>query len=254
MDHIEEFQSPNFHGLAQRCFLLLLLIAVAVLAVCGRKLRLSGILLVLFAVYSGLYSSRNIPVSSVLLVLTVGPLLPALNSWRFAQRMGTVDSRLRGHLWPVLAAFAVLLIASNGGRVGSALWMDAHFDPARMPVGAVNYLEQNRVRSAVFSPDYWGGYLIYRLYPRNPVIIDDRHDFYGEFYLRPYLKFIHAEAGWNEFLKVHYLTCMVLPRNAALAVLLSETPGWKAVYSDDVAIVFTRTDQKMEDTDRAPDR
>ena len=252
MDHIEEFQSPNFHGVAQRCFLVLLLITVAVLTVRGRKLRLSEILLVLFAVYSGLYASRNIPVSSILLVLIIGPLLPAFHSRRFAERMGAVDSRLRGHLWPVLAVAAALLIAGNGGRVGSVLWMDAHFDPVRMPVGAVNYLEQNGLKSAVFSPDYWGGYLIYRLYPRNLVVIDDRHDFYGESYLRLYLEFIHVEAGWNQFLKVHDLTCMVLPRNAALAVLLSETPGWKAVYSDNVAIVFTRIDQKVEDTDRDP--
>ena len=27
MDHIEEFQSPNFHGVAQKCFLVLLLIS-----------------------------------------------------------------------------------------------------------------------------------------------------------------------------------------------------------------------------------
>src|SRR5208337_3578184 len=96
MDHIDEFQSPNFHGIAQKCFLALLLIAIAALAAGGRKLRLSEILLLLFAVYAGLYASRNIPVSSVLLVLLVGPLRPSLKSWGFAQRMSVVDSRLRG--------------------------------------------------------------------------------------------------------------------------------------------------------------
>ena len=45
MDHIEEFQSPNFHGIAQKCFLALLLIAIAALATRGRKLRLSEILI-----------------------------------------------------------------------------------------------------------------------------------------------------------------------------------------------------------------
>ena len=28
MDHIEEFQSPNFHGIAQKCFLVLLIIVL----------------------------------------------------------------------------------------------------------------------------------------------------------------------------------------------------------------------------------
>jgi hypothetical protein len=77
MDHIDEFQSPNFHGLAQKCFLALLLITVAVLALRGRELRLSQGLTVLFAVYAGLYASRNIPVSAILLVMVVGPIMPA---------------------------------------------------------------------------------------------------------------------------------------------------------------------------------
>jgi hypothetical protein len=77
MDHIDEFQSPNFHGLAPKCFLAILLITVAVLTVRGRELRVSQGLTVLFAVYAGLYASRDIPISSILLVMVVGPLVPA---------------------------------------------------------------------------------------------------------------------------------------------------------------------------------
>lgn len=254
MDHIEEFQSPNFHGIAQKCFLALLLITIAVLALWGRSLKLNEILLVLFAVYSGLYASRNIPVSAILLVLVIGPLFPSLKSWGFVERMSAINSRQRGHLWPILGTVAVLLIAANGGRVRSAIWMDAHFDPSRMPVGAVNFLEQSSMSAPVLSPDYWGGYLIFRLYPHNKVVIDDRHDFYGETYLKSYLKLIHVEAGWDDFFKVHDVKLMLLPKQSALAVMLSRTAEWKTVYSDEVAIVFTRADQAMQDADRGPGR
>jgi hypothetical protein len=240
MDHIDEFQSPNFHGIAQRCFLALLLIAIAVLAVRGSKLRLSGILLVLFAVYAGLYASRNIPVSSILLVLIVGPLLASLKSWSFVDRMSAIDSQLSGHLWPIFATAAVLLIAANGGRAGSAILMNAHFDSQRMPVEAVKFIERSGIKAPLLSPDYWGGYLIYRLYPPSRVVIDDRHDFYGEQFLRLYLKMIHAEPDWDEFFKWHQVAYLLLPRNAALATVIGQTPGWKSIYSDDVAIVFVR--------------
>ena len=251
MDHIDEFQSPNFHGVAQRCFLVLLLIAVAALAARGGKVRHSQILLALFAVYAALYSSRNIPISAVFLAAIVGPLICLPGTWGFMQRMGVMDSTRRGHLWPIVATVATLMIALNGGRVGSTLWMDAHFDARRMPVDAVSFVALNGVRGPLLSPDYWGGYLIYRLYPRNKVVIDDRHDFYGEPFLRSYLTMMHVAPGGEDFFKWRS-SCLVLPRSAALSMVLSKTPEWKPVYSDDVAIVFVRS-QIEDDQDRATD-
>ena len=75
MDHIDEFQSPNFHYVAQKCFAGLLLLTLVALAAKKRKVSIIHGLVVLFAVYSGLYASRNIPVSSLLLILVIGPWL-----------------------------------------------------------------------------------------------------------------------------------------------------------------------------------
>ncbi len=241
MDHIDEFQSPNFHGVAQKCLLTLLLITVAVLAVRGRELRMSQGLLVLFAVYAGLYASRNIPVSSILLVMVVAPLMPAARLARaFSQRMADIEVGLRGHLWPMVAIVVTLAIAANGGRAGSSVFMDAHFDPKRMPVDALNYLEQHEVTGPVLSPDYWGGYLIYRLYPKSRVVVDDRHDLYGDEFFKSYLKLVHVEPGWEEFLETHPASCVLLPRDAALANRLVITKGWKQIYADNMTIAFVR--------------
>jgi hypothetical protein len=241
MDHIEEFRSPDFHGIAPKCFLVLLLITLMVLAVRGRELRMSQGLTVLFAVYAGLYASRNIPVSSILLVMVAGPLAAAGNlTGGFFQRMSEVEVGMRGHLWPIFAVIVTLGIAANDGRVGASVWMDAHFDPQRMPVEAVNYLEKERVKGPVLSPDYWGGYLIYRLYPKSQVVVDDRHDLYGEEFFKSYLKMVHVEPGWEEFLWSHEAGCVLLRRDAALADRLAASRGWKQIYADDVAIAFVR--------------
>lgn len=241
MDHIEEFQSPNFHGIAQRCFLALLLITVAVLALRGRELRMSQGLIVLFALYAGLYASRNIPVSCILLAMVVGALVPTMGlSHGFIQRMADVEVRQRGHLWPIVAIVLTVSIAANGGRLGSSVLMDAHFDSKRMPVQAVNYLEQHEGSGPVLSPDYWGGYLIYRLYPKSHVVVDDRHDLYGEEFFKSYLKMMHVERGWDEFLRTHPLSCVLLPKDGALANTLLVTKGWKQIYADEVAIAFVR--------------
>jgi hypothetical protein len=255
MDHIDEFQSPNFHYVAQKCFAVLLLLALIALAakprapIAGEADELSRHLLLLFAVYSGLYASRNIPVASLLLVLVIGPWLsdaasrfslPAwpLDSIHFFQRMRTIELNQRGHLWPLAAVVLSCWIAAHGGRLGERRLMNAHFSPQRFPVAAVDYLQKHELPGPVLSPDSWGGYLIYQLYPRARVVIDDRHDFYGEQFLKSYLKTIHVEPGWDSFIREHQVGCIAVPKNSALANILLETSGWRAIYNDDVATIF----------------
>lgn len=259
MDHIDEFQSPNFHYVAQKCFAGLLLLTLVAL-VAGRrttkKVSVSRGLILLFAVYSGLYASRNIPVSSLLLILVIGPWLSDAMAWRpalrqvpkgkqgpaaeFLLRMESIEFRLRGHFWSVMAIALTCWIAAHGGNLGAAKVRDAHFDDKRFPVAAVSYLKKQDVQGPLLSPDSWGGYLIYRLYPQAKVVIDDRHDLYGEEFLKSYLKMIHLEPGWDEFLKQYPANSVVVPRDSALANILLETSDWKAIYSDDVATVFVR--------------
>jgi hypothetical protein len=274
MDHIDEFQSPNFHGVAQKCFAVLLLLALISLA--ARKheashIRLSAALVVLFSVYAGLYASRNIPLSALLLILVIGPWLSGAahnlaaalaklrvvfrsqdpSSPHLLHRMQKIELSLRTHLWPIALIVLTGWIAFHGGKLGATPLMRAHFDPKRFPVSAVDYLERHNALmmhatwtvkpSPVFTPDYWGGYLIYRLYPQTKVAIDDRHDFYGEEFLVSYLKMLHVEPGWEDFLKQHEARMIVVPRDSALANILLETPRWQPVYTDELAIVFTQT-------------
>lgn len=247
MDHIEEFQSPNFHFVAQKCFLVLLILTWATVAISGRRLNVSEGLLTMFAMYSGLYASRNLPIASILLVLTVGPLLPGFSALsHFTERMSTVDADLRGHIWSVVAVAFVLVVDVNGGRMAGKLLADAHFDPSRMPVTAVDYVEKSGLREPVFTPDYWGGYLIYRLYPNTKAVIDDRHDLYGEQVMTSYLKIVRPQPGWDDFLREYDVSCIMMPRNAEITAVLKETSGWKSIYSDNVAVIFEKADSEHQ--------
>jgi hypothetical protein len=263
MDHIDEFQSPNFHGVAQRCFAALMLIAFVALASKARRVRLSEGLIVLFAVYAGLVASRNIPVSSFLLAIVIGPLLteamqrvkwrqpwgrqrlylhsagqPGRVSPTFSQRMSAVELSLRGHIWPVALVVLSCWIAIHEGWLGSKQLMSAHFEGKRFPVAAVDLLERSGSPEPVLSPDYWGGYLIFRLHPKVLVVADDRHDLYGEEFFKSYLKMIRLETGWATFIREHRVRRILMPRESALANILAETPAWHAVYSDDVAVLY----------------
>ncbi len=257
MDHIDEFQSPNFHYVAQKCFAGLLLLTLVAFAAKRRQISLSQGLVVLFAVYSGLYASRNIPVSSLLLILVIGPWLSdgmdrlaemlsgrgsAIRrnsaSTSFLQRMKAIELSLPGYVWPIAAFVLAGWIAAHAGKLIATPLMDAHFDAKRFPVRAVDYLEQHQFSGPLVGPDYWGGYFIYRLYPRVRVVVDDRHDFYGEEFLKAYLKMVHVEPGWDQFLQKHPARCVIVPKDSALANIMAETQGWQPIYSDDTAVVF----------------
>ena len=256
MDHIDEFQSPNFHYVAQKCFAGLLLLTLVTLAASTgefRRLSVSHGLIILFAIYSGLYASRNIPISALLLILVIGPRLSRqmarlatsdaerrhrFRVVEFPRRMQKIELSLRGHLWQIAMLALTGWILAHGGKFGASTVMHAQFSSKRFPVAAVNYIEKKNLKGPFFAPDYWGGYLIYRLYPQSKVVIDDRHDFYGEAFLRSYLKLLHLEPGWEEFLQQHPASCLLVPKNSALANILAESREWRSIYQDEVANVF----------------
>ena len=274
MSRIDEFQSPDFHGWAERCFaviLVLVLIAFVGSRLSGNrvsgngKLRLSHLLVVLLAAYAGFYSSRNLPVSSMLLVLVAGPILwenfsslaEKPGAWRwvrkctlrisdFSDRMGAQEMQLRGHLWPVVSVALAFAICLQGGWLGSRQLVHAQFDARKMPVAAVNFLQTEFVgdqpsTEPVFSTDAWGGYLIYRMYPERKVVIDDRHDLYGSGRIRQYLILTRAEPGWQGVLEQWQIRTALLPSDSTLANLLRELPrDWRVAYKDKVAVVFER--------------
>jgi hypothetical protein len=271
MDHIDEFLSPNFHGMAQKCFAVLVLLAVVGTAGARKKITLSQLLVVLFAVYTGMYASRNLPISSILLALIVAPQLSVVlkemagsrevsDGLRrslarfdsFSARMAAFDARMAGRLWPGLAVVVLLWSCAHHGGIGSSHVMDARFDDQRFPVKAVDYLAgahtggvaaplpTRAAGDAIFCPDRWGGYLIYRLYPGQLVAVDDRHDLYGTEFLKRYLKIVHGEPGWRDALSETRAGWVMVPAESVPAGLLASDSKWSVAYRDDVAVLLSR--------------
>jgi len=260
MNHIDEFLSPDFHGAAQKCFLALLLMVFLAVAAAPEKLRLAHGFALLFAAYSGLYAARNIPVSSILFVLIGGPLLwqaierapsatamwPRVRGWfsrlrNYGDRLTAMELRFSGFVWPVFFVALGMWICGHQGRLGSREIMQAHFREGRFPVKAVDFIKAQGARGPIFAVDYWGGYLIYRLYPESKVVVDDRHDFYGDQFLKDYLKAIRIRPGWEQVLDAMSVDTVLLPQDSPLANVLRETSDWKISYEDKTAALFEKT-------------
>jgi hypothetical protein len=204
----------------------------------------------------------------MLLVLVAGPVLrenivaladkPTAWHWlrnivarvsNFSDRMTAQETQCRGHLWPLVISSFALAICLQGGWLGSRQLIHSEFDPEKMPVAGVNFLQdearsEGRLKQGqppVFSTDSWGGYLIYRMYPERKVVVDDRHDLYGSDRVRQYLTLTQGEAGWQKVLKDWKIQTALLPADATLTNLLRELPQeWREGYGDKVAVVFLK--------------
>jgi hypothetical protein len=154
--------------------------------------------------------------------------------------MAQMQIPLRGHLWPVIAVVIGSWVCLQHGYFGSKKLMDAHFDAQRFPVRAADRLLGEHAPQPIFTLDSWGGYLIYRLYPEFKVVVDDRHDLYGEAFLKDYLKAIHAEPGWDLPLEQWNVNVILLPVSSPLSTVLKEDARWSIMRDDGVSILFRR--------------
>jgi hypothetical protein len=259
MNSIMEFQSPNFHWLQVKLFAALLLLSLAVVALQSGKVRALDLLLVVFAAYSGLYAARNVPISAIILTLTVAPVASkslselqeqkklslavrrySANLDSLTSRMSSVEQRLVCHLLPAAVVLLAVFAALHGGRLGPTQVMNAHFDDRHMPVSAVDYLAKHGIHSHIFCPDDWGGYLIYHLYPDVGVFMDDRYDFYGEAFLRDYMQVARARPNWQTVLKRNNVNWILITPDSPIASVLALSPEWTPLYADNTARIFGR--------------
>jgi hypothetical protein len=259
MNHVSEFRSPDFHGVAQQCFAVILLVTIAGLASARRKHQLPRLLVILLAAYSGLYAARNLPVASMLLTLIVAPLLSEtmakagenaeMAAWlhalfsklqRFGARMEKLELHFHGHLWVVLGIVLGLWACGHGGKLGSVQLLNAHFDGKRFPIEAAEVIARRDIREPIFCPDLWGGYLIYRLYPQTKVWVDDRHDLYGDQFFKDYLKVIFIQSEWSKVLEERHVNWVLVEKNSSLGTILELTSGWKLIHGDGTAVLFQR--------------
>jgi hypothetical protein len=263
MDHIDEFRSPNFHAMAGKWFEALVLLVLMAAVFSRKRGKPVDFLLVAFAVYSALYAARNIPISAILLSYVaarwlaaasdeclqdhaetdcMGRILPGLKE--FSTSMERLQRQFRGHLLPMLLTVAAIAISLNGGRVGNHRLLAAHFDETRFPARAVDFVAAHGIRDHMFNADDWGGYLLYRL-PQNKVFFDDRHDFYGEAFVREFMRVAGVQYGWREVLNKYRVKWILLPVDASVTNALKETSDWKPIYDDGHAIIFARQPEEQ---------
>ena len=232
---ITEWRSPDFE---RPQALTIWLFALLALALSGR-FRLPWIrsALLLGLLYMALQHQRNIPLLALLSpFILAGPLA--------AQRTAApADNNVLDRVFRALAlpaSWSTAWIGIIGSFLVAALVLRAqHPVPTNYsPVRAVDALVASGVKGPILNDYNFGGYLIFR---GIPVFIDSRADMYGEKFVTKTLQTVWlSRPGFEELLEKYHIQSTLLPADAAAARLLDRLPGWRRLYSDDMAVVHVR--------------
>ena len=92
----------------------------------------------------------------------------------------------------------------------------------------------------ILSSDQWGGYLIYKLYPRTLVFADGRFDYYGEDLGNEHLCLMSGCGRWREIMEKWRFDLALLPKEWPLIELLKSSAQWQVVDHDQTGTLLGR--------------
>jgi hypothetical protein len=247
-----EFRSPNFHTGGARGFVVELLVVAGMLLVARPRLSSAELLLLGVWGYFALHSVRNVPIFAIVVTPIVAghwnKFLRSAGELRRLELYRRVSARITqlhqsadGRVFVAIALIALVSMAMKPRLVGGEQVLATEILASRFPVAAVTWLRTNdpAVTGEMFNDYGWGGYLMLEL-PDHRVFTDGRNDFYGKKLIEEFNTVDDVKPGWEPVLERYRVGWTILPPKHGLNALLAMRVDWKRVYSDDVAVIYTR--------------
>lgn len=244
---INEWQSPNFHLLGFKLYLILIIMFFSGLIYSRKKPDLTELFIPIFFISAGLVSARHLPLTCFVLSgffsafyrhVDLPFKLPKVPRFDQSQARG-INSQINPTVAGVInlgLLLTVLLLAASG-----SVYRDKENQVAEtVPVGAVNYVIENKISGNMFNDYNVGGYLIYKLASMQKVFIDGRADLYGDKFVTEYLQIYAGQEGWKQKFDKFSIDYVICDKNAALRQLLLADGSFKEAYVDSFHSVLLR--------------
>ena len=236
LNYIIEWQPFNFAKEIYAGPLLLLALFVGLLS--GLRLPLIRCLLVIGIVYMALIHVRFTALAAIIMpILFASPLARqfiSLSKDSPDHAFAIVRNFVRRPLLlPIIGAFAALAI------IFSIYLPDRRPASFNMPVIAVDHIEAKAGKDKVYNDYLFGGYLIFR---GIPTFVDGRTDqlFTGGFLTKLNRTLKGTGREFLQLLDEHQISLALVRPNSADAQRLEESPTWRLVYADDIAVLYER--------------
>jgi hypothetical protein len=232
-EFIAEWASPDFHRTDSVFLLMMLLGLVAAAASSGARLRLRELLLLVPATLGALVSARH----TYFFVLIAAPVLAracAANFKSFRPLSISVGKpALNALLMAGLALFAAL-------RLEYVVRQQPAAEAAHFPEKLAQFVSASPLSANALNYYNWGGYMIWKLYPKYRVFVDGRADIYGDQFLEQYAHAYYLTDNWDGLLNRYDVQTVVLPPDAPVVTGLTTLRHWRVLYRDQQSVIVAK--------------
>lgn len=214
-----------------------LLVCIVTIIKLNKQLKLRHFILMVFMIAISLRAFRYIP----FLIFTTGPILAYyLNILMrdYIPNKGRV-------ILTVALAIGILVPVSAQRYATFQRSMQSPIDESRYPVKMAEYILSNSLPSNIFNHFNWGGYLMWRLYPKYKVFVDGRALNYETMY--DYFNVLWNKELAEPLLRKHNIKTVVVPYSNpftkevySLPKVLLKSPNWKLVFMNKNGMIFVK--------------
>lgn len=114
---------------------------------------------------------------------------------------------------------------------------------AMLPLGATDFLDKIELKGKMYNHFNWGGYLIWKYFPKYLTFIDGRLDMFVPDIYKDWIIPASGDEDWEKVFAKYQVDWVIFPSPGIWQGLKDKTgPGkeWALVYWDDVASIFLR--------------
>jgi len=223
---VVEWRRASFTGAQGIAYLVWLAVFGPVLVTRPRVIGRRGLIVSLPFLALGLWSERNIAIAP----LATFPIVA--RAW--AAPAESAPNR-RAFNWAMVALAAVFTLTWT-----VAVFRRPGFDFARDPVTAMRAVAaRGLLGSRLLCPDSWGGYIELSYGPRQRVFMDDRYDLYPQAVTDDMSALLNGRGDWPRIVRSYDIEVVVWPAADRRVDALAALPGWKQIFLDKQAVVFS---------------
>ena len=232
--YINEWFSPDFHQIIWQPLAILILVLIGAGMKGKYPISITKVLLTLVFGYGALRSMRNIPLFAIVVI----PVL--------AEKLNdSIQLKINAHKPSKLFRYAALITIIILALILAQGFFQTTINQQKsesenFPKAAADWILENKTPGNLLNSYNWGGYLIWRLYPKIRVYIDGRADLYGKEFVTDYMDISFTKLGWEKKLDQYNIGIVFVESDSMLANAMRQSSVWKISYEDEISVIFLR--------------